>query len=187
LRLFVALWPPAEVVEHLRTAVAEAAERVGVPSRLRWVPAPQLHLTVAFLGEVDQPRQARTEARLGRVCGRYPPLTLSLAGAGRFGERILFVKVGGDREQLGRLAMSVSAAARRAGLAMEDRPWRAHITLARARPDGGGLRELARALDDYRSDPWTAGELQLVHSRLGAGENRGSSYQTVARWPLSGR
>ena len=187
MRLFVALWPAAEVVEHLRAAMADAADRVGVSSGLRWVAPPQLHLTVAFLGEVDPPRQAQIEARLGRVCGRYPPLTLSLAGAGRFGERILFVKVTGEREQLGHLAMSVAAAARRAGLALEDRPWRAHITLARARQGGGGLRELARALDGYRSDPWTAGDLELVHSRLGAGEDRGSSYQTLARWSLTGR
>ena len=187
MRLFVALWPPAEVVEHLRAAVQEAADRVEAPSGLRWVEAGQLHLTVAFLGEADPPHRAQIEARLARVCGRYPPLTLALAGAGRFGERILFVKVAGDREQLGRLAMSVSAAARRAGLTMEDRPWRAHITLARTRQGDAGLRELARALDGYRGDPWTAGELHLVRSRLGAGEDRGSSYETVARWTLTGR
>ena len=187
MRLFVALWPPAELVEHMRVAVAEVADGVGVPSGLRWVPAEQVHLTVAFFGEVDPARQARVEQRLSRVCARYPPLTLSLAGAGRFGDRILFVKVAGDREQLGRLAMSVAAAGRRSGLALEDRPWRAHITLARTRQGDAGLRELARALDGYRGDPWTAGELHLMRSRLGAGEDRGSSYQTVARWPLTGR
>ena len=186
MRLFVALWPPAEVVEHMRTAVADVADRVGVPSGLRWVTAQQLHLTMAFLGEVDPPRRTQIEERLARVCGRHPPLSLSLAGGGRFGERILFVKVAGDREQLGRLAMSVAAAGRRAGLTLEDRRWRAHITLARARQGGGSLRALAHALDGYHSSPWTADELHLVQSRLGAGENRRSSYQTLARWSLTG-
>ena len=187
MRLFVALWPPAEVVEHLQAAAADVAERVGAPSGIRWVTAQQLHLTVAFLGETDALHQSRTQERLARVCARHPPLTLRLAGAGRFGDRILFVKVAGDREQLGRLAASVAAAGRRAGLTLEDRPWRAHITVARARPGGAGLRELARALDGYRSSTWTADDVHLVHSRLGAGEDRRSSYETVASWSLTGR
>ena len=187
MRLFVALWPPAEVVEHLQAALADVADQSGAPSGMRWVTAQQLHLTVAFLGEVDPLRQSRAEERFARVCARYPPMTLWLAGAGRFGDRVLFVKVAGDRGPLGRLAASVTAAGRRAGLDLEERAWRAHITVARARQDGGGVRELARALDGYRSDAWTAGELHLVRSRLGAGENRGSAYETVARWSLTGR
>jgi RNA 2',3'-cyclic 3'-phosphodiesterase len=187
LRLFVALWPPAEVVEHLQAAVADVAGREGVPSGVRWVTAQQLHLTVAFLGEVDSLRQSRAEERFARVCARYPPMTLWLAGAGRFGDRILFVKVAGDRGPLERLATSVAAAGRRAGLDLQERRWRAHITVARARQNDGGLRELARAFDAYCSDRWTASELHLVHSRLGAGENRRSAYETVARWSLTGR
>jgi 2'-5' RNA ligase len=187
LRLFIALWPPAQVVEHLQAAVADVADREGGPSGVRWVSAQQVHLTVAFLGEVDPLRQSRAEERFARVCARYPPMTLWLAGAGRFGDRILFVKVAGDREPLARLATSVAAAGRRVGLDLQERRWRAHITVARARQDGAGLRELAHALDGYRSETWTAGELHLVRSRLGAGENRRSAYETVARWSLTGR
>lgn len=187
MRLFVALWPPAEVVEHLQATVADVAGRVDAPSGIRWVATRNLHLTMAFLGEVGPLRRSRTEERLARVCARYPPLTLWLAGAGRFGDRTLFVKVAGEREQLGRLALSVAAAGRRAGLALEERPWRAHITLARARQGVVGMRDLARALDGYRSNPWTADELHLVRSRLGAGDDGRSSYETVARWSLTGR
>jgi 2'-5' RNA ligase len=187
LRLFVALWPPAEIVEHLQAAVADVTDRLGAPSGVRWVTAQQLHLTVAFLGEVDALRGTRTQERLAGVCARHPPVTLWLEGGGRFGDRILFVKVAGDREPLGRLARSVAAAGRRAGLTLQDRPWRAHMTVARARQDGAGLRELARALDGYRSSTWTAAELHLVRSRLGAGDGRRSVYETVATWSLTGR
>jgi 2'-5' RNA ligase len=187
LRLFVALWPPTVVVQDLQAAVADVAERQEAPSGVRWVTAEQLHLTVAFLGEVDPLRRSRAEERFARVCSRHPPMTLWLAGSGRFGDRILFVKVAGDREPLVRLATSVAAAGRRAGLDLQERRWRAHITVARARQEGGELRELAHALDGYHSDTWTATELHLVHSRLGAGENRRSAYETVARWSLTGR
>jgi 2'-5' RNA ligase len=184
--MFVALWPPEGVVEHLQTTVAELTARVGVRPGVRWVAAPQLHLTVAFLGEVDPLHRSRFEERMGRVCARHAPVTLRLAKAGRFGERVLFVGLDGDRQRLRHLAGSVSAAGRKAGLDLEDRPFRAHLTLARGR-EGSGFRQLAEALADYRSDSWTADQVHLVHSRLGAGDGGRPAYQTVASWPLTGR
>jgi RNA 2',3'-cyclic 3'-phosphodiesterase len=188
-RLFVALWPPAGVVRTLSDAIADVAGSGPTASAVRWSTAPQLHVTLAFLGEVAPGRQQQVEHRLARVAVRHPPMALHLAGAGRFGERVLFVKVGGDREALGRLATSVSAAARRAGVPVEERPFRAHLTVGRARgrdarPD---LRPLVGALDGYRSDGWTATELQLVQSRPGGGDGGRPAYADVAGWPLTGR
>jgi 2'-5' RNA ligase len=186
MRLFVALWPPAEVVEHLQDAVREVSGRIAAPPGLRWVKVEQLHLTLAFLGEVDPPRAQQVQERLARVGVRHPPVGLRLQGAGRFGDRVLYVRVEGDREQLGRLATSVAAAARRSGLSQQERSFRAHLTLARGRP-GARLRELAGALDGYRGSGWTAHELHLVHSSLGAGEGGRPVYRTLASWPLTGR
>ena len=50
MRLFAAIRPPGFVLEHLDGALA--ALRSGAGDRLRWVPPEQLHLTVAFYGEV---------------------------------------------------------------------------------------------------------------------------------------
>jgi 2'-5' RNA ligase len=185
MRLFVALWPPADVVAQLGTVLAEVAGKAAPGPGVRWSGAGQLHLTVAFLGEVDDLHRSRVEQRLARVATRYPPLTLRLDGAGRFGDRVLYLRVAGDREGLGRLAASVAAAARRAGVRLEERAFRAHLTLARGRA-GADLRPLVAALDGYRSAGWTAAELHLVRSRLGGGEGGRAAYDTVAAWPLTG-
>jgi 2'-5' RNA ligase len=179
MRLFVAVTPPSRVVEELQTATA--AMRSAHP-QLRWALPDQWHLTLAFLGEVGDQARADLSARLGRVAARHAPMRLALHGAGRFGDRVLWTRVGGDVTALRGLAASVRAAALRAGIDVEDRPYRPHLTLARAR-EHGDLRPVVEAMADFAGSSWTAGELHLVRSHLGAGPAR---YEQVASWELTG-
>jgi len=178
LRLFVALDLPDRVVSDLSAAVD--AVRVEHP-RLRWVPAPRWHLTLAFLGAVDVRKLDELGTRLGRAARRYPPLPLELGGAGRFGDRVLWVGVRGAVSDVGRLAASVAAGSRRAGIAVEDRPYRPHLTLARGR-DGVDLRPAVAALAAYAGPAWTAAEVHLVRSHLG----RDVRYERLASFVLGG-
>jgi 2'-5' RNA ligase len=179
-RLFVALWPPPDAVAELLAAVGEV--RPHGPG-LRWTAPEQWHLTLAFLGEVPDERRPELDERLARAATRHPPLTLRFAGGGRFGTRVLFTKVEGDREPLVRLAASAAAAARRSRIPVEDRAYRPHLTLARGR-GSDDLRPLAARLDSFAGGAWTASRLDLVESRLGQGPAR---YVSVMSWPLAGR
>ena len=182
MRLFVALWPPPDAVAELLAAVDEV--RADAPG-LRWTRPEQWHLTLAFLGEVADDKRQELEERLARAAGRHPPLTLRFAGGGRFGTRVLFTRVDGDRAPLTRLAASVSAAARRSRIPVDDRPYRPHLTLARGRDDD--LRPLAARLDAFTGVAWTVNRLDLVQSRLGQGPDRTARYVSLASWPLAGR
>lgn len=182
MRAFVALIPPAAVLAELATALRPV--QTSHPG-LRWTPAGQWHLTLAFLGEIDG--DALDEgvlpdltARLTRAAHRHPPQELALRGAGRFGDRVLWTRVRGD---LRALAASVGAAARRCHIAVEDRPYRAHLTLARARP-GTDLRPAVDALRDFTGTTWTATTLHLVRSTLGAGPGGTAAHEVIATWPL---
>jgi RNA 2',3'-cyclic 3'-phosphodiesterase len=182
-RLFVALWPPPDAVSELLAAVDEV--RTDAP-RLRWTAPEKWHLTLAFLGEVPDDRRPELEERLARAANRHPPLTLRFAGGGRFGTRVLFTRVDGDREPLVRLAASVGAAARRSRIPVDDRPYRPHLTLARGRGDDD-LRPLAAQLGTFIGRAWTATSIDLVESRLGQGPDRTARYESAASWPLTGR
>jgi 2'-5' RNA ligase len=187
MRLFVALIPSAAAVRELSTATMPLRcpdpSRGAEPPALRWTRPEQWHLTLAFLGEVDDESGAELARRLARAAARANPLALSLGSAGRFGNRVLWTRVRGDTEALRRLAEAVRAAARRARLPVEDRPYRPHLTLARARTEVD-LRPIVASLAEFASSTWTAERLHLVRSELGAGPDGTARYVSQASWPL---
>jgi 2'-5' RNA ligase len=182
MRLFVAITPPADVVAELHLRTSELRE---LAPGLRWSRPEQWHLTLAFLGEVSDETLPELTTRLGRAAGRHPPLALALSGGGRFGNRVLWTPVTGDRTGLGRLVDSVRAAVRRSGLPIEDRPYRPHLTLARS--DGStDLRPLVSALASVEGRQWVADRLHLVRSTLGAGLAGTALHEPVDGWALTG-
>ena len=183
MRLFVALVPPPEALAELAAALAALPDTPGV----RWTRSEQWHVTLAFLAEVDDRKRDELAERLTRVAHRHAPPTLALAGGGRFGKQALWTRVEGDRTALRRIADSVRAAARRCGLPTDSRPYRPHLTLARGGHPAPDLAPLAAALDGFTGRSWTAAELHLVRSVLGAGPGRTARHETVATWPLTGR
>ena len=136
MRLFVAVGVPAHAADELDSAVAPL--RRSWPA-LRWTGRDAWHITLAFLGEVDETASARLMPRLERAAARHLCLPVSLDGAGAFPAaaraRVLWTGVQGDPRALADLAASVAAGARRAGVppAEEGRRFQPHLTLARCR------------------------------------------------------
>src|SRR4051794_16312682 len=112
MRLFVAVWPPEDVLD----AIA-ALDRPDTPS-VRWTGREQWHITLRFLGEVDGPPEDLLEplAALAPAPVTFGPTTERLSG------RVLVIPVHG----LDDLATAVADPA-------QTRPFHGHLTLARAR------------------------------------------------------
>jgi RNA 2',3'-cyclic 3'-phosphodiesterase len=180
--LFVAVRPSEDAVRHLDAAVAplRSAPRDG----LRWTAPESWHLTVCFLGSVAEDRRPDLEARLVRAASRHRPLSLQLAGGGHFGSRVLFAKVLGDVTEASRLAASVTAAARRAHVPVDERPYRPHLTLARSRGTTP-LRPLAERLHSYAGPPWVVEGILLMESRPTGVAGRAPAYSVVDRFMLA--
>ncbi len=122
MRLFVAIAPPAAVLDELDALLEPLRERRG---DLRWTSREAWHVTLAFLGQVDERTAARLPARLERAAGRHRTFYLAFAGSGAFPAahraNVLWSGLAGDRTALTRLAESVAAGASRAGAAPPDR------------------------------------------------------------------
>jgi 2'-5' RNA ligase len=116
-----------------------------------------------------------------------PPLTLRLAGGGRFGSlrrpQVAWAGLEGDVEPLVELAGRLSVAARKLELPVEDRPFRPHLTLGRWRPRAPADGSLPDRLAGYRGPAWPVTEVRLLDSRLG----RTPSYETVDSWAVTMR
>jgi len=184
MRLFVAIAPPAAVLDELDALIEPLrARRLD----LRWTSREAWHVTLAFLGQVDEATAARLLPRLERAAGRHQQVRLAFAGAGAFPAatraNVLWSGLSGDRRALARLAESVVAGASRAGAPPPDkrRRFQPHLTLARCRTPAD-VAELVAALDGYQGQPWTADRVHLVRSRLGASEH--PRYTSLANWPL---
>ncbi|MEU5215342.1 RNA 2',3'-cyclic phosphodiesterase [Streptomyces sp. NPDC020807] len=186
MRLFAAVLPPAEQLAEL----ARAADRLhALPGAdaLRWTSRPGWHLTLAFMGEVDEELLPELRTRLARAAHRTPPLPLRLHGGGHFGRGTLWAGVAGDLDELRLLAERADAAARRAGVAMEEhRRYQAHVTLARSRAGAVDLRPFLDELAAFEGTRWQARELVLVRSNLPVSGVRGEQprYEAVESWPL---
>ena len=198
-RLFAALAPPPEVRERL-FAAAQAVAEAAPESRLRVVPAENLHLTLRFYGEVP-PETAHTletqlrarfaaEADRLRERGALPPeIALPrLAARPLTGQhRMVWAEVAegpGCAGFLAALAGAGERAALAAGLPPERRPFAPHVTLARLRRRGA--RVPPEALEPVpRGALWPnlfpVTEVVLLRSAL---HPDGAIYDAVASFPL---
>ncbi|MEW2473172.1 RNA 2',3'-cyclic phosphodiesterase [Micromonospora gifhornensis] len=177
MRLFIAVYPPAEAIGHLFSEVAglrlSAAAAAGTNVRL--VDPGKAHLTLAFLGEVDPTRLTAVQQALRlavATAGGGPPPMLRLGGGGRFGpgrSTVLWVDVHGDVDRLAALAGEVRGGLAAIGVPSDDKPFRPHLTIARPgdrMPPPDVEADLA-VLDNYLGPPWPATELVLVHTHPG--------------------
>ncbi len=162
-RIFVAIWPPDNVVEQVAAAIPSDL------TELRWQPAHRWHITMAFLGD----RSARKELSRFRALSMPPGAPLRVAGSGTFGP-VLWLGV--DGEWLTDLARTVVAV-----LDVRERRFRGHLTLARARSSAARRQqtEAARRLSGFTSSPWIPESLTLGRSTLGPSP----AYEVIGRQP----
>ena len=164
-RLFFALWPDAGSVERLRAMADALAPRLGG----RAVPRDNIHLTLAFLGDLDDERAALAAS----VPIVAPAFTLALDRLGSFRRaRVAWAGCARAPAALAELESGLSARLRELGFVLEDRAFTPHVTL---------LRKIERPLpaEAVEAVRWEVEEVTLVASRAGR-------YEVVKRWPCLG-
>jgi 2'-5' RNA ligase len=161
-RLFIAVWPPAAVVERLQ-AVARADEPGA-----RWIAPRNWHVTLRFLGDAD-PEQVSE-----RLIAAPLPAAMAALGpeVSKLGRGNVVVPVSGLEELAARVFTATADLGQR-----HDRPFTGHLTLARLR----GTNSSA-ALGVAIEDEFAVNEIVLVDSET---PSDGAHYRNVGRWPLS--
>jgi len=178
IRAFVAL----DLDETLRSALAVQQFLLPLPRR---EPVENLHLTLAFLGEV--PDRLLEDVHEALLALRLPAFALTLAGLGMFGgdrPRLVYAAAAPD-EPLLRPQRKAEGAARRAGATVEARRFVPHVTLGRFRPpDKETAMRLERAVAEqggFRAGPVPVREFVLYESIRSRDQAR---YEVLARYPL---
>jgi 2'-5' RNA ligase len=181
MRLFVAIEFPDEVkrgIELLQRA--EAQRETG----FRWTRRDQLHLTMKFLGELDEVQVESAWRSLESITS-LGPCTLGFGGFRYLPDerrpRVLALDLSGDVDRLGLLHGQIEHAFEAHGFARERRPFSPHVTVARRNE-----RERHSRAGVYVERPWQgmfiASELSLIQSRL---TSKGATYETLGRFSFA--
>jgi 2'-5' RNA ligase len=123
-RLFVALWPDAQVRAALQAASAQWRWQPGAAI----IPADRLHLTLHFLGDLPRERIPQLTRALELP---FTPCALTLDRAALWHGGVAVLEPSVVPAPLGELRRALGAALRSLDIALETRRWRPHVTLAR--------------------------------------------------------
>lgn len=177
LRLFVGLDLPLSVRQNLALLAA------GLPGA-RWLAAETYHVTLSFIGEVDEGSAEQVHEELSVVRGK--DFLLELSGVGSFESkgrlRALWAGVVLS-EPLAILQGRVAAACVRAGVEIEKRKFKPHVTLARfgEQPSKAKLGDWLAVHSLLRLQPLAVTSFVLFQSHLGG---QGAQYEVLARYKL---
>ncbi|HVE91018.1 MAG TPA: RNA 2',3'-cyclic phosphodiesterase [Actinomycetota bacterium] len=180
MRLFVAVDPPGDIKSALERDVVGPL-RQELPAA-RWTRSDGRHLTLKFLGEVDDSRVAEVAGAVRDAARRHTPFDAAFDRIGGFPNlrrpRVVWVGIGPGAEPMSALAASVEEGLEDLGFEPEGRPFRPHLTLARFKvPDRvSELPDIA-----VPSDTFTVRGVVLFRSQL---RREGTAYTPLDELPL---
>jgi 2'-5' RNA ligase len=154
----------------------------------KWVLPANMHVTVRFLGNVDEPQIPAVKETLGPVVARHASFLAVFRGIGCFPDAqrpsVLWAGLADGGEAMDRLAADVNKALDALAFPREDRPFHAHVTLARMRR-GGPPPDLAALVEEHAAfdvGSTVVREVVLFESNL---RPRGPVYEAIWRGPLN--
>ena len=187
IRAFLAMDPPPEVLR--RIADIQEVLKKTLRGSISWVRPEVIHLTLKFFGDMAaEDLQPISEVVSGQAAGTRP-LHLNIKGLGVFPgirrPRVLWLGVGGEVARLIALQGVLDQGFETCGIKKEERPFRAHLTLARIKSPQG-LSGLDKVLEEKEAESvgsFEAKGLILFKSDL---TPKGAIYTVLADFPFQG-
>ncbi len=181
-RLFIGI----EIPEELKEELAELKGLAPQIDSAKWIEKRNIHLTLKFLGRVEDQLVAPISERIGTAVKGGGTFAFALGDAGAFPSarraRILWYGVGEGEGELKKLAGSMEAAVEAFGFAPEKRPFHPHITLARIKIPQDVSSALEKIDGKLRSRKIEVPHVALFESAL---RRKGAEYSVIDRFKLN--
>jgi RNA 2',3'-cyclic 3'-phosphodiesterase len=165
IRAFIAIDLPDDV----RAAIQEAQARLKQMSfdvKISWTKVANLHLTLQFLGNIEEGVVEEFKTALRLVAARHQPFEVSVRGAGAFPDekrpRVVWVGCDDDGQRLKTLALAVHDAMQPFGFTYEHRGFSAHLTLGRIKSPRLDAA-LTRAINSLKDTAFGALRVEAIH------------------------
>jgi len=185
MRTFVAI----ELPEAVRASLGRLRDMLRhSKAQASWVKTDNMHLTLRFLGEIDEKNLETFSARLYDSCARYAALTMFVRGTGVFPNArrpaVVWAGLEALSGDLAGIQTAVESAARAIGLPPETKPFHPHITLARIRDHRqiGDLMERLETAKTFATDDFPVRTVALFSSEL---RPAGAIYRRLREFALA--
>ena len=187
MRLFVAVDPSAEVVEKV-AAIRQVL--MDTKADVRWVKVEDYHVTVKFLGEVDEGLVGQLAERMTKAAAEVAAFELEVEGLSKFPERVgggpvrvIISRVVSPDQRITRLHRLIDSAVGGMGLPMDTRVLVPHLTLGRVNSNRG-LNRLLRLLEKHDLDFFGTFLVERVVLYQSVQADGGVKYAVVSRMEL---
>ena len=187
IRAFLAMDPPPEVLR--RIADIQEVLKKTLRGSISWVRPEGIHLTLKFFGDMAADNLPPISEVVSRQAAGMRPLHLNIKGLGVFPgirrPRILWLGVGPEVARLIALQRVLDQGFETCGIKKEERPFRAHLTLARIKSPQGlsGLDKVLEEKEAESAGSFEAKSLILFKSDL---TPKGAIYTVLADFPFQG-
>lgn len=186
IRSFLAYRLPSEI----KSGIAQISRDIKKADLdIRLVKTDNIHLTLLFLGDVNEDDIPFIKEALNDACSVYAPFRVCLKGAGVFPNkrrpRVLWLGLEGELERLSLLRANLEERLEPIGIKKEKRGFKAHLTLGRFKkkvPDYL-LKELLEKHANFVSEEWLLDELILFRSIL---KPTGAEYHILKSCTMTG-
>ena len=180
----------------LQTARALAEAQILLKNRcadagieVAWVPPPNIHVTMLFLGSVNSPLVTALKDMLKPAISDTPIFELRSAGLGIFPDpqqpKIIWAGISEEDEALTAFHKKVSDGLTEAGFQLDTKPFQAHVTLGRIK--GGNVEALEACLAENAETVWGTTSVRNLYCYRSDLSPAGAEYHQLWRLPLSNR
>ncbi|KQC11044.1 MAG: hypothetical protein APR62_10725 [Smithella sp. SDB] len=186
IRAFLAIEPPENILQEI-SRLQEKLKR-EISGRLSWTRPQGQHLTLKFFGDISRDDIKNISAAIQKWVVAEQKLNLKVEKLGVFPDarrpRVLWCAVAGDVEKLINLQKKLDGDFATLGFPAEDRPFKAHLTLARIK-DPRDMTDMSEALkkhNEFTAGEFVADKLFLFQSTLSP---QGAVYTKLAEFVFS--
>jgi RNA 2',3'-cyclic 3'-phosphodiesterase len=186
IRTFIAVHIPDTVRRDIGALIEGLRPAAG--GDVKWVRPESLHLTLKFLGDVEEGRIPAVGTKVETAVSSRPAFDVALGGTGAFPNprrpSVLWIGVPQGAEPMAALAGDIESALAGLGFEREKRPFSAHLTIGRVRPAGNAGRTVERMAEKgFKSDPFKVDSIHLMKSEL---QRSGAEYTVLRTIKLQG-
>ncbi|MBN1946758.1 MAG: RNA 2',3'-cyclic phosphodiesterase [Bradymonadales bacterium] len=190
MRMFIAFDLAIKVVEKLLLVQEDLHRPVSAAGATpRWTEASNIHLTLKFLGEMEQNQIVSVSQVVRDVAGRHPIFEMETYGIGCFPgprqPRIIWAGTTRGADETLAMQQDIEDGLAAVGIPREDRPFHPHVTIGRLKTRKGRV-DLTTILEPYREMPFGPSQVKDMALFQSILSPKGAIYKVIERFPLTG-